>query len=125
MSKYLLVLLLIASPAVAQVGPYGIDRVRRAISLEGSPVALTGREFDLACLLFDNAGSALSRAYVLGALWGYGADVSTRTLDTHISRLRTKLRLEPANGVKLTAHYGYGYQLDLAPSDATGALERV
>ena len=101
------------NPAPIDLGPYVIDRASRVMSVRGAAAGLTAREFDLACLLFDNAGSALSRTYLLDALWGYGANVSTRTLDTHISRIRTKLQLEDANGVRLTAHYGYGYQLDV------------
>ncbi|PZQ65078.1 MAG: DNA-binding response regulator [Phenylobacterium zucineum] len=103
-------------PAPRRIGPYEIDPTRRTVTLNGAPAALTAREFDLARLLADNIGRPLSRAYLLEALWGYRADLPTRTLDTHASRVRSKLGLNGTHGVRLTSLYGYGYQLDLCPA---------
>ena len=55
---------------------------------------------------------ALSRAYLLETIWGVKPDLPTRTLDAHISNVRTKLNLRPANGLKLTPIYSYGYRLE-------------
>lgn len=95
------------------VAEYSIDAVKRSVSLNGQIVQLSRREFDLAEFLFSNPGRKLSRSYINEAIWGRDSSILGRSLDTHISRIRTKLRLEPANGVRLTALYGYGYQLEL------------
>ncbi len=98
---------------VWRVGAFEIDPAQRAIRLDGREVALTRKEFALAELLFANIGRPLSRAYALEAVWGRNPDLPTRTLDTHVSRIRNKLALTPENGMRLSTVYSYGYQLDL------------
>lgn len=110
-----------AAGLVMQVGPYRLDVVQRRIDRDGARIELTRREFDIAALLFANAGKVLSRAHILAAVWGVGDDVSTRTIDTHVSRLRASLGLSAAAGVRLTPVYGYGYRLEAtAPRDGAG-----
>lgn len=98
---------------VWRVGGFEIDPAQRAIRLDGRDIALTRKEFALAELLFANVGRPLSRAYALEAVWGRNPDLPTRTLDTHVSRIRNKLGLTPDNGMRLSTVYSYGYQLDL------------
>ena len=62
--------------------------------------------------LFQNLGRLLSRGHILEAGWGRAIDVPSRTMDTHVSRIRTKLNLRPENGFKLTPVYNYGYRLE-------------
>jgi DNA-binding response OmpR family regulator len=62
--------------------------------------------------LFRNIGRLLSRKHLLEAVWGIEAEVSSRSLDTHISRLRGKLGLTPDNGYRLSAIYSVGYRLE-------------
>ena len=57
-------------------------------------VELTEREYRLATLFFSKVGELLSRAHLLELVWGIKGDVSTRTVDTHVSRLRRKLELD-------------------------------
>ncbi len=98
---------------IVDLPPYRIDLARRQIALNGVPVdGLTDKEFALAAFLFQNPGRLLSRGHLLESVWGINADVPTRTLDTHISRLRKKLELHPANGFRLAPAYNYGYRLD-------------
>jgi len=93
--------------------PYQLDMDNKRIALNGEQVKLTSREFDLAVFFFRNAGRVVSRSHILEALWGIeNADVSTRTVDTHISRLRKKLQLNETNGWKLSAIYQHGYRLE-------------
>lgn len=93
--------------------PYDIDARKKRASLNGNGIPLTSREFDLALFFFRNSGRVISRAHILEAIWGIGhADVSTRTVDTHISRLRKKMQLNEANGWKLSAIYQHGYRLE-------------
>lgn len=87
------------------------------LSSDGTPIELTQKEFDLALLLLRNLGRPLSRAYLLESVWSRDIDVPSRTLDTHISRVRSKLRLQPEYGFKLTPVYSYGYRLEQLTSD--------
>jgi DNA-binding response OmpR family regulator len=82
-------------------------------------VTLTQKEFDLGLLLFRNAGRPLSRSHIRETVWGGDADVSSRTMDTHVSRLRSKLELGPASGYRVLPVYGYGYRLDRIESQTT------
>ena len=54
----------------------------------------------------------LSRGYIMEAVWGQSADLNTRTVDTHVSRIRGKLQLTPENGWRLSAVYQHGYRLE-------------
>lgn len=98
---------------VVELPPYRLDLDRRQVLRDGVPVeALTEKEFALAVFLFQNLGRLLSRGHLLEAIWGLSADIPTRTLDTHISRVRKKLDLHPANGFRLVPAYNYGYRLE-------------
>ena len=99
-----------------RVGAYEIDPERRTVSLEGKPISLTQKEFDLAVFLFQNPGRLLSRVKLLEQVWGVSAELDTRTVDTHVSRVRRKLQLDANTGWKLLPVYGFGYRLD--PIDA-------
>ena len=92
-------------------GPYEFDRHADALTLRGSHVTLTSKEYALSLLLFRNCGRALSRDYMMDVVWRSNAKLSTRTLDMHISRIRAKLKLVE-NGYHLRTLFGRGYQLE-------------
>lgn len=93
--------------------PYELDTATGTARLDGQEIKLTNREFELAVFLFRNAGKMLSRSHILEAIWGIeNAAVSTRTVDTHVSRLRRKLALGPENGWQLTSIYQHGYRIE-------------
>jgi DNA-binding response OmpR family regulator len=100
---------------VIEVGRYRIDPVGRTCLLGETAVELTGREFDLVLLLFQHVGRVLSREHIGGTLWGQPQSAISRTLDTHMSRVRSKLQLKPDNGVRLAPVYGHGYRLEVVP----------
>ena len=93
--------------------PYTMDLKHKTALLRGEEIPLTHREFELAMFFFRHAGQAVSRAHILEAIWDIdNADVTTRTVDTHISRLRKKMQLNADNGWKLSAIYQHGYRLE-------------
>lgn len=93
-------------------GPYTFDRLNEAATLHGEPVALTAKEFALARLFFANQHKPLSRRYLMETVWKSVAELSTRTLDMHVSRIRAKLGLRSDNGYRLQTVFGYGYRLE-------------
>jgi DNA-binding response OmpR family regulator len=92
--------------------PYEFDLHRQTVRVGEETVTLTAKEFQLALTLFRNLSRALSRGYLLEAVWGKNPDLETRTLDAHISRIRLKLNLRPQNGFRLSTVYSYGYRLE-------------
>jgi DNA-binding response OmpR family regulator len=97
--------------APLRAGRFEIDAGRRAVLLDGQEILLTLKEFDLAAHLFQNPGTLITRARLLEAVWSIGADVDTRTVDTHASRVRRKLKLDGSTGWTLQSVYGFGYRL--------------
>lgn len=99
---------------VQQFGDYRFETPAHVVTHAGVPVTLTQKEFALALLLFASLGRPLSRVTLQESVWGAEDDnaVPTRTIDTHISRVRSKLALKPENGYRLSTVYGYGYQLE-------------
>jgi DNA-binding response OmpR family regulator len=91
--------------------PYEINESERRISVDGEAVKLTNKEFELAAYLFQNAGCLVSRDHLLEFIWGTRADLNTRTVDTHVSRIRSKLGINPAVGWQLSSIYQRGYRL--------------
>ncbi|MBC2651733.1 response regulator transcription factor [Novosphingobium flavum] len=93
-------------------GKLDFELTSKTLRNGGEVVHLTPKEFNLALLLFRNLNRAVSRAYIFETIWGMDPDLSTRTLDIHISKIRSKLALRPESGYRLTPVYGYGYRLE-------------
>jgi DNA-binding response OmpR family regulator len=100
--------------AIEQIkfGQYVFEVRTGRLTMRGNPVELTQKEFDLALLFFRNIGRPLSRAYILEAVWARDVEVASRTMDTHVSRVRSKLQLRPEQGFRLAPVYSYGYRLE-------------
>jgi DNA-binding response OmpR family regulator len=98
-----------------QFGQYVFEIRTGRLTMDGKPVEVTQKEFDLALLFFRNIGRPLSRAYILEAVWARDVEVPSRTMDTHVSRVRSKLQLRPENGFRLAPVYSYGYRLEQIP----------
>lgn len=93
-------------------GALKIDAKQRLVLLDGEEVKLTDKELDLAWYFLKNEGVLLSRAHLMQVVWGSSANVETRKVDVHVSHLRTKLKLTPEYGWKLTSVYQQGYRLE-------------
>lgn len=98
-------------------GPYRFIPLKQALLIHGQAAKLKHREYTLAIFLFRNIGRLLSREHLLEAVWGADATVTSRSLDTHMSRLRSKRDLRPANGLVLSAVYGFGFRLEFIDQD--------
>jgi len=100
---------------------YRFDIPRRLVEINGERISLTPKESALALMLFRNIGRLLSRQYLIDGVWlrapGAVAGSHSRSLDTHISRIRHKLRLIPERGYQLSSIYSHGYRLDQANED--------
>ncbi|RMF19160.1 MAG: DNA-binding response regulator [Gammaproteobacteria bacterium] len=103
---------------VLTFGPFTIYRRQRRIQLHGEDLALTDKDFDLTLFLFENKGRLLSRKYLLERIWGVTSNINTRTVDTHMSRLRRKLGIKPENGFRIKTIYQHGYRLEDAHAES-------
>jgi len=93
-------------------GPYTLDRMEKSIAVHEKEAKVTAKEFDLIDLFFQNLHRPLSRGYLFSRVWGGNAEMETRTIDVHISRLRAKLDLNPENGFVIRTVFGFGYRMD-------------
>jgi DNA-binding response OmpR family regulator len=96
--------------------PFVIDMANHRILREGVPLDLTQKEYELAAFLFKNIGRILSRGHILSTVWGRNPVINTRTVDTHISRIRTKLGLTTDPNWRLTSIYQHGYRMERSPA---------
>jgi DNA-binding response OmpR family regulator len=90
------------------VGQVTVDPASRQASLGGRPLDLRPKEFDLLLTLLEHQGLVMSRDQLLDLVWGYDFPGGTRTVDAHISHLRTRLQ---GSGVTIETHRGIGYKL--------------
>lgn len=102
-------------------GSVTFDPLHQVVSVDGEQVQLTAKEYDLALVFFRNMHRALGRSYLLETVWGRNPDLATRTLDAHVSKVRTKLGLRPERGFKLAPVYSYGYRLERVSDEPTGS----
>lgn len=93
-------------------GEFELDRSTNTVKFRGSSVSMTPKEFALAELFLRNGHRPLSRGYILQMVWNSVADLPTRTLDMHVSRVRAKLSLNPEYGYRLQTVFGYGYRFE-------------
>ena len=89
-------------------GSLAVDVKRRAVTVDGEPVILTYKEFELLCYLLENRGVVLSRDQILTKIWDYNYSGETRTVDVHIRTLRQKLG---DAGALIETVRGVGYRL--------------
>ena len=101
-----------ATDELITFGPLRMDLLRRAVSRDGVDIELSRKEFDLLALLASRLGQVVTREHCLDTLW-WGLELSdTRTLDTHVKRLRQKIELDPADPKHLVTIRGVGFRLD-------------
>jgi two-component system, OmpR family, response regulator RegX3 len=97
---------------VLESGPVRMDVERHVVSVNGEPVTLPLKEFDLLEYLMRNTGRVLTRGQLIDRVWGADYVGDTKTLDVHVKRLRSKIEADPANPVHLVTVRGLGYKLE-------------
>jgi DNA-binding response OmpR family regulator len=97
---------------VFELDPFRLDLRTQEVWRASQPIELTQKEFQLALLFLRNVGKPLSRGHIREVVWGRGSEVPSRTMDTHVSRVRTKMELRPEQGFLLAPVYSYGYRLE-------------
>jgi len=106
-----------ASEEQLHFGSYVFEPRRGRITVMGTRVDVTKKEFDLALLFFRNVGRPLSRSLIVDTVWAGNPPDISRTMDTHVSRVRNKLNLIPKHGFRLSPVYGFGYRLEQITSN--------
>lgn len=97
---------------IQDFGALKVDFSSRKFELDGESVRLTEKEIELALYFFGRVGMLLPRGHLIQVVWGSSPDIDTRTVDVHVSHLRSKLKLMPENGWRLTSVYRQGYRLE-------------
>ncbi|MGK2882924.1 MAG: two-component sensory transduction protein RegX [Mycobacterium sp.] len=97
---------------VLEAGPVRMDVERHVVSVNGEPITLPLKEFDLLEYLMRNSGRVLTRGQLIDRVWGADYVGDTKTLDVHVKRLRSKIEADPANPVHLVTVRGLGYKLE-------------
>lgn len=98
-----------------RLGPYFLDRENNVIYFHAQPIQLTTREFAIAWLFFSHPNVCFRRSQLAQAIWGRHSDLTDRTMEQHIYKLRKKLSLQGQEAqVRIRTLYSHGYKLELS-----------
>jgi len=93
-----------------QAGDLIVEVEKRKVTLRGTPVPLTAKEFDLLLLFIKHPGKVYTRMELLNLVWGYGYEGYEHTVNSHINRLRAKIEQNPTNPCFILGVRGVGYR---------------
>ena len=102
-----------AEAGVLAVANIRMDIDRHQVLVDGQPISLPLKEFELLEFLMRNAGRVLTRLQIIDRVWGSDYFGDTKTLDVHIKRLRAKIEVDPANPVLIQTVRGLGYKIEV------------
>ncbi|MCW8961033.1 MAG: response regulator transcription factor [Ignavibacteriaceae bacterium] len=102
----------IGSDSDISVGELAIEVTKRKVSLDGSRIELTPKEFDLLLLLASHPGKTYTREQLLNILWGYQYNGYEHTVNSHINRLRSKIEPNIADPKYILTTWGVGYRFN-------------
>ena len=97
---------------VLEAGPVRLDTERHAVTVNGQPVTLPLKEFELLEYLMDNTNRVLTRGQIIDRVWGSNYYGDTKTLDVHVKRIRSKIEPDPANPQFIMTVRGLGYKFE-------------
>ena len=103
----------LAMDQTVSAGGIGIDKAAHIVKIDGNPVDLSFKEFELLTYFMENQGIALSREKILNNVWNYDYFGDARTIDTHVKKLRNKLG---DKGEYIRTIWGMGYKFEVAKS---------
>ena len=98
--------------SVLEAGPVRLDTERHAVTVNGQPVTLPLKEFELLEYLMDNTNRVLTRGQIIDRVWGSNYYGDTKTLDVHVKRIRSKIEPDPANPKFIMTVRGLGYKFE-------------
>lgn len=98
------------SDDILEAGGIVVDRAAHSVTIEGEPVDLSYKEFELLVFFMENIGMALSREKILNSVWNYDYYGDARTIDTHVKKLRSKMG---PKGDLIKTIWGLGYKLSV------------
>ncbi|NLF90039.1 MAG: response regulator transcription factor, partial [Corynebacterium marinum] len=97
---------------VLEGGRVRMDVERHTVTVDGEPVPMPLKEFDLLEYLLRNSGRVLTRGQLIDRIWGADYVGDTKTLDVHVKRLRSKIEEEPSRPKQLVTVRGLGYKFE-------------
>jgi len=98
--------------AILEGGRVRMDVDRHTVEVDGAPVPMPLKEFELLELLMRNPGRVLTRGQLIDRVWGSDYFGDTKTLDVHIKRIRSKIEQQPSEPVQLVTVRGLGYRFE-------------
>lgn len=98
------------SDDILEAGGIVVDRAAHSVMIDGEPVDLSYKEFELLVFFMENIGMALSREKILNSVWNYDYYGDARTIDTHVKKLRSKMG---PKGDLIKTIWGLGYKLEV------------
>ena len=101
----------VAVSETTEVGGIRIDKAAHQVEIDGKPIDLRYKEFELLTYFVENQGIALSREKILNNVWNYDYFGDARTIDTHVKKLRSKMG-EKGNYIKTIWGMGYKFEVD-------------
>ena len=99
-------------PSTVESGPVRMDVERHTVQVDGEPVSLPLKEFELLEMLLRNAGRVLTRGQLIDRVWGSDYVGDTKTLDVHVKRLRAKIEPDPSSPTHIITVRGLGYKFE-------------
>ena len=108
-----------SAKAVVKAGGMTIDPDKRSVIVDGRPMDLTAKEFELLHHLAQNPGRVYTREQLLDFVWGYNHAGYEHTVNSHVNRLRAKIESDPANPVFVRTVWGVGYKFSESVEEAT------
>ncbi|GAB2483400.1 two-component sensory transduction protein RegX [Luteococcus sediminum] len=99
-------------PELIEARGVRMDVERHEVTVDGEPIRLALKEFELLELLLRNSGRVMTRGQLIDRVWGADYVGDTKTLDVHVKRLRAKIESDPSNPVLLVTVRGLGYKLE-------------
>ena len=98
------------STSLFELGGVTLDAERHEVTVDGDPVTMPLKEFELLEILMANAGRVVTREILFDRVWGYEYIGDSKTLDVHVKRLRSKVETDPSNPQRIVTIRGLGYK---------------